>query len=56
MHVGDLLIDKISYQAVYTNLVVMHFRSNENQMGGYYSIRKHTHEMQRKAASQMDLV
>ena len=35
--------------------VVIHFRSCEIHLGGYYSIKKHKHEMQRKVASQMNL-
>ena len=35
-------------------LAVMHFRSHEHQLGGYYSVKKYAHEMQGKAASHIN--
>ena len=46
MHIGDLLIHK-SAIGLFT-LVVTHFKSNENQLGEYYSIKKQAHEMQER--------
>ena len=47
--IEDTPIDKISHRFIYMNFTT-HFRSREIHLGGYYSIIKHAHEMQRKVA------
>ena len=47
------IMDKISCWFVHTCWHAL--RSRENHLGGYYSVKKHAHKMQRKVASQINL-